>query len=185
MTRVIIVPGNGCDGNIRSCNWYGWLETQLKDLGADVSLEVMPEPLYAYENVWIPFVVEKLTRGTPLSECIIVGHSSGAVMAMRLMEKYKVKGVLLVAAYVSALGDATEEASGYFSRPWEWGTMKENTGFIIQMASKDDPLLPLEEQRTVQRELKLEAGTTYLEFEDKSHFFEPTPELVNVLRPHL
>eukprot|EP00397_Hematodinium_sp_SG-2012_P062364 GEMP01084135.1.p1 GENE.GEMP01084135.1~~GEMP01084135.1.p1 ORF type:complete len:186 (+),score=39.30 GEMP01084135.1:216-773(+) len=185
MTRIIIIPGNGCSEDIRNCNWYGWLEKQLQDLGADVSLETMPEPLYAYENVWIPHVVNKLTKGTPLSECIIVGHSSGAVCAMRLAEQYKVKGVLLVAAYVSSMGDETEEASGYFSRPWEWAKMKENAGFITQMASKDDPLLGLEEQRAVQRGLELVPGQSYLEFEDKAHFFKPTPELVHVLRPHL
>ena len=56
---------------------------------------------------------------------------------------------MLVAAYTSDLGDATERESGYFNRPWRWDAIKANAGFIVQFASADDPFLPWREQQQV------------------------------------
>lgn len=58
-------------------------------------------------------------------------------------------GIVLVSAYKSDLGDSTERASGYFSRPWQWEAIKANAGFIVQFASEDDPFLPWDEQAAV------------------------------------
>lgn len=49
-----------------------------------------------------------------------MGHSSGAVAALRILETTKVLGVALVAAYHTDLGDETEKESGYFDAPWQW-----------------------------------------------------------------
>lgn len=38
-----------------------------------------------------------------------------------------------MSAYTTDQGDATERASGYFNRPWEWDKIKQNAGFIIQV----------------------------------------------------
>lgn len=43
---------------------------------------------------------------------IIVGHSSGAVAAMRFAEQYKVSAIVIVSGYTSDLGDDLERASG-------------------------------------------------------------------------
>jgi hypothetical protein len=42
-------------------------------------------------------------------------------------------GVVLVSAYTSDMGDPLEAASGYFSRPWQWDTIRQNAGFIVQV----------------------------------------------------
>ena len=51
-------------------------------------------------------------------------------------------GIILVSAYTSDLGDDLEKGSGYFNRPWQWSKINENSEFIIQFASADDPFLP-------------------------------------------
>lgn len=176
LLKVIIVPGNGCDLNVRSSNWYGELEKILKARKIDVALENMPDPMYAREKKWIPFIVNNLAGGEKnLQRCIVVGHSSGAVAAMRLAERYKVGGLILVAVYTSHLNNATEKRSGYFDRAWNWKAQKENAGFIVQFASKDDPFLPIEEQKMVKNALK--GACEYIELDKKSHFFEMCPEL--------
>ena len=48
--RAVIVPGNGCDGDVRSANWYGWLERRLEQDGrfdGGVHLKTMPDPIQA------------------------------------------------------------------------------------------------------------------------------------------
>lgn len=44
-------------------------------------------------------------------------------------------GIVLVSAYTSDLGDSLEAASGYFSRPWQWDKIKQNSGFIVQVGT--------------------------------------------------
>lgn len=67
---------------------------------AEFSCYILSDPVKARESKWIPFIVNQLAGGKEnLEKCLIVGHSSGAVAAMRLAESYKIYGMLLVAAY--------------------------------------------------------------------------------------
>ena len=62
-------------------------------------------------------------------------------MAMKLIEKHRVAGIILVAAAHTDLGDENERASGYFDDPWDWKAMLPNVDFIHQFHSKDDHLI--------------------------------------------
>ena len=121
------MPGNGCSGNVRDANWYGWAEDEIRKMGIfdEVILRNMPDPVGAKESIWLPFVKDELGAD---KNTVIIGHSSGAVAAMRLLETTPLRGVVLVAACHTDLGDAGERAAGYYSRPWEWESMKKNVG---------------------------------------------------------
>ncbi|EFJ49587.1 hypothetical protein VOLCADRAFT_101873 [Volvox carteri f. nagariensis] len=179
---VAIVPGNGA-GDVENCNWYGWLKAQLQSRWPETQVRVMlrnmPDPVRARETVWLPFMANHLNCG---ENSIIVGHSSGAAAGMRFAETSKVLGLVLVAAYVSDLGDANEAASGYFNRPWEWEKIKANASFITQFASRDDPFLPWREQQQVAACL----GTELRAYEDRGHFQdEEQPEILEALEAQL
>ena len=106
-------------------------------------------------------------------ETIVVGHSSGAACALRLMEKRKVGGCLLVSAYDDDLGDEIEKGSGYFSRPFDYKKMRENCPWIVQFHSKDDHLVPVEVGRRVAKGLREAGGSgkvEYVERERDGHF---------------
>ena len=115
---------------------------------------------------------------------MVVGHSSGAVCAMRLLETTKLKGVVLVATCHTDLGDENEKASGYFDRAWQWDEIKKNAGFITQYHSADDHLIPVEEARHVAGQLQGDAHE-YIEMENHSHFFTLFPELLENLKKRL
>jgi predicted alpha/beta hydrolase family esterase len=175
MINVAIVPGNGGGRQIdvAECNWYGFAKRAFDkpEKGVVSYLRNMPDPVLARESIWLPFMVSDLGCGP---NSIIIGHSSGAVAAMRFAEKSKVKGIVLVGAYTSDQGDETEAASGYFSRPWDWEAIKSNCGFMIQFASRDDPFLPWSEQETVATML----GAELFAYSDRGHFLSSTiPEL--------
>jgi predicted alpha/beta hydrolase family esterase len=87
VSRVIILPGNGCD-DVRDANWYHSVE---KDLQARISkrewgesikvvLEDMPDPYVARRDVWLPFIHKELGCD---ENTILIGHSSGAEAIMR------------------------------------------------------------------------------------------------------
>ena len=92
--RIVIVPGNGCD-NILDANWYAWLDKRLRDCGQfdEVVCETMPDPHKARRSVWLPFMLSTLGCSRP--DTIVVGHSSGAVAAMRLLEEHRLAGCVL------------------------------------------------------------------------------------------
>jgi predicted alpha/beta hydrolase family esterase len=105
---------------------------------------------------------------------ILIGHSSGAVAAMRYAENNRVLGSVLVSGYYTDLNTASERASGYFDQPWDWKKIRSHQSWIIQFSSVDDPLIPIEEPRALHRFL----NTEYYEFTDQGHFGygKPKPE---------
>lgn len=145
--HVVIVPGNGA-GEVTKANWYGWAQRKIAALDGVTSCDLhnMPDPIVARESVWIPYLKEKLHCD---ENTVIIGHSSGAEAAMRFAERYKVRGLILVSACVSDLGDENERASGYYSRPWEWETIRSNTDWRVQFGSTDDPFIPWPEHQQV------------------------------------
>lgn len=179
MMHIVIIPGNGA-GDVTAANWYGWAQKKLNTIdGVKCDLRNMPDPIVARESAWIPFMRE--TMGCN-EETIIIGHSSGAEAAMRFAEKYKVKGIVLVSACVTDLGDENEAASGYYSRPWDWGKIKENTDWRVQFGSTDDPFIPWGEQQLVADGLQSELH----KFEDKGHFMNSSfPKLIEVIKHKL
>lgn len=165
LPRVIIIPGNGCSP-VEDCNWYSFMQHQLLESGlfSEVVLKDMPDPCEAKESIWIPFIKSELKVD---ESTIVIGHSSGAVAAMRLLEGVSVWGCVLISTCHTDLGEESERISNYYSRPWEWGLIKSNSRWILQYHSTDDPLIPIDEADFVAQQL----DTEYTRFANRSHFF--------------
>ena len=179
--KVIFVPGNG--GGSPKDNWFPYLKEELEKLGIQVIASEFPDNDLASEAAWIPFLKNDLHAD---DQTILVGHSSGAIAAMRFAENYKLLGSILVGAYHTDLGLPTEQQSGYFNRPWNWKTIRSNQQWIIQFASVDDPWIPIKEARFVHKKLH----TEYYEYTNQGHFGGDYtklvfPELLEVLRAKL
>lgn len=115
--RIVIIPGMGC-APVLECNWYAWLRDKLESDSTGrftVILEDMPDPYAARESQWLPFIRDTLKID---EKTILIGHSSGCEAIMRLLEKDKVRGIILVAACHTDLGSDDEKASEYYNRPW-------------------------------------------------------------------
>lgn len=158
--KVIFIPGNG--GGSPQDNWFPYLGKALKEKGLEVIASEFPDNFLARESYWVPFLSE---LGAD-KETILIGHSSGAIAAMRYAEKNPLLGSVLVGSYHTDMGMATEKESGYFDRPWDWKAIKDHQKWILQFASTNDPWIPIEEARFVHEKLQ----TDYHEFEDKGHF---------------
>ncbi|XP_029594879.1 putative hydrolase RBBP9 [Salmo trutta] len=125
----------------------------------------MPDPVTAREQIWLPFIQEKLKCD---EETVIIGHSSGAAAAMRYAETHKVFGLILVGAYTSDLGDENERervpAMGA-------GANEKKRWHIVQFGFKDDPFLPWEEQQVVAEGL----GAELHKHIERGHFQNTIP----------
>ncbi len=159
--KVVFVPGNG--GSTTRDNWFPALQQDLENKGIRVVAADFPDAQLARESHWIPFLLKELQVD---ENTILVGHSSGALAAMRLAEKHKIWGSVLVGAYHSDLDMETERLSGYFSRSWDWEKIVENQKWISLFASEDDPWIPIDEPRFIHTQLNCE----YHEYKNQGHF---------------
>lgn len=181
MKRVILIHGNG--GGTGQDNWFPWLKAELQKLGVECLNPDFPDAQLARAKIWLPYLKDELKAD---ANTILVGHSSGAIAAMRYAESNPVYGSVLVGAYYTDLGYDDEKQSGYFDNPWQWGQIKTNQQFIIQFASTDDPYISVEESHYLRDKLSPE----YHEFTDQGHFGEDGsklefPELLAALKQHL
>lgn len=175
--KVIIIPGNG--GAAPQDNWFPYLQRELEVAGITIANRQFPDPKLARAKYWLPFI-ESLGAD---EQTVLVGHSSGAIAAMRFAETHKILGSVLVGAYHTDLGLEAERASGYFDAPWNWPAIKRNQRWIVIFASVDDPYIIIEEPRYLAQQLAAE----YHEYVDEGHFGSDKqktafPELVAVIK---
>jgi Predicted esterase of the alpha/beta hydrolase fold len=179
--KVIFIPGNGGGGP--NDNWFPYLKDELEKLDISVVASEFPDNILARESYWIPFL-KNVLHGD--KNTILVGHSSGAIAAMRFAENNELLGSVLVGAYHTDLGLPTEVQSEYFNRPWNWEAIVNNQKWIIQFAAVNDPWIPIEEARFVHDKLH----TEYHESLDQGHFggdYQKLnfPELFDAIRRRL
>ena len=172
--HVIILPGNGCSP-IADSNWYTHLAASLNALPHyNAVAPEMPDADAAHRSVWLPFIQSL----HPTPSTIVVGHSSGAEAAMRLAETTPLKGLVLVSACHTDLGDAGERESGWYEGEWKWDDIRSHCEWIVQLHGVDDRLVPLSEGRYVAEHLHSEL----IEQKGKGHYLRPTlPYIVDLL----
>ncbi len=181
MIRAILIHGNG--NSKPTDNWFPYLKNELEKLGVEVEAPQFPDTQLARSRYWLPFLEKELQAD---EKTIIIGHSSGAIAAMRYAETHRILGSVLIGSYYTDLGYENEKLSGYFDTPWDWETIKKNQKWIIQFAGANDPWIPIEEARLLHDYLQ----TEYYEFADQGHFGgdyhkETFPELLEVLKRKL
>ena len=87
--KVILIHGNG--GSTAGDIWLPWLERECEALGLPVVNQTFPDNVKARALFWLPFL-EDLGAD---EHTILIGHSSGALAAMRFAETYRLLGSIL------------------------------------------------------------------------------------------
>jgi predicted alpha/beta hydrolase family esterase len=176
LPKFILIHGNG-GGNSNDV-WLPYVERELEAAGFEVINRSFPDPDKARAKYWLPFIEE---LGAD-ENTVIIGHSSGAVAAMRYAQDHQIYGSVLVGACYTDLGYPSEKISGYYDTPWDWEAIKANQRWILQYASPDDPDIAISEPRYIQKKL----STKYFELPKRGHFQDNTfPELIIALKKQL
>jgi len=174
LAKAVLIHGNG--GCTAGDIWLPWVEREVRALGIDVINVTFPDNVKARASYWLPFL-EQLDAD---ENTILIGHSSGAVAAMRYAETHRLLGSILVGVCHTDLGDSGEAASGYYRDPWQWQRIREHQQWVAIYSSTDDPHIPIKEPRFVAAQLKC----SYFEFDDRGHFVDSRqfPEVVQFVK---
>lgn len=144
---------HGTDGHSKE-NWFDWLKQELEEDGYKVWVPDLPganKPNIERYNDFILANKDWLFD----SDSIIVGHSSGAVAILGLLEALpegvKVDTCYLVGAFRNDLKwDALKDL---FIKPFDFAKIKTKTNKFIFIHSDNDPYCPLDHAKYLAKEL--------------------------------
>lgn len=182
MTKFLIL--HGTNGSPAS-NWFMWLKGILIGRGYRVWLPQLPsadKPNTATYNKFLlsnkDFIIDEDT--------VIIGHSSGAVEILSLLQHLPkdtvIKAAILVAAFNNDLG--VDILAGMFTEPFDFEIIKTHCSNFTFIHSDDDPYCPIDQAEY----LALQTGGNLLQFEGQGHFnvelgpqYKQFPELIDII----
>jgi predicted alpha/beta hydrolase family esterase len=182
MKNAIILHGTlgSPDGN-----WFQWLKTELEKKGATVWLPQLPHAEQPSLQEWADFVHAKCPFAIN-EETLIVGHSSGAILALILAQQNSqpIGGVVCVSVFHDN-SLQWEPNNKLFDVEFDWQSVQQNAQQLLFIHSDDDPYVPLNQAQYVatkcnanlvaipgQGHFNVEQSETYREF----------PALIEVLK---
>ena len=182
MKNAIILHGTG--GTPQS-NWFLWLQAELEKQGMHVWLPELPNtklPSLAGSTAFVqqnaPFAIDE--------ETLIIGHSSGAILALIIAQQNQtpVGGVVGVSVFCdNSLGwDANNKL---FDVDFDWPNIRANVKKLLFIHSDNDPYVPLEKAKFVadncQAELLVWPGQGHFNLEQGPHYAQ-FPKLLETMR---
>jgi predicted alpha/beta hydrolase family esterase len=148
--RVIVLHGahGGPD-----TNWFPWLQAELNAQGIDVLCPRFPTPQGQSLAAWLN-TYDLAVRSLSAAPAILVGHSLGAALALRLVERAVApfEGLFLAAGFIGALGlpDYDPINQSFFAEPFDWAGIRARKGRACRCwAGDDDPYVPLSRSQEV------------------------------------
>lgn len=185
MKRAIILHGTSAD---HSSNWFSWLATELKKLGYEVWAPDLPDADRPNIEKYNDFL---LSQSWDFNDNLIIGHSSGAVAILGLLqalpENTKIDTAILAGSFTKRLSESPswEMLRELFEKPFDFPGIRQKANQFIFVHSDDDPYCPLEQAE----ELHDKLGGELLVLHGTGHFsakldprFTKFPELLDIIK---
>ncbi len=151
MKNTLILHGTG--GNPKE-NWFDWLRLELEKQNHKVWVPQLPNSEEPNIERYNKFILNNKDWEFN-SESILVGHSSGAVEILGLLEALPEGTVLdtcyLVGVFENDLG--WNALNGLFREPFNFKTIKNKSKRFILIHSDNDPYIPLEQAKNIREKL--------------------------------
>ncbi|MCB9812757.1 alpha/beta hydrolase [Candidatus Nomurabacteria bacterium] len=182
MKNALILHGTD---NTSQNNWFPWLKAQLEEKGHGVWVPDLPradEPNIARYN-------ELLLSGDfdYGDETMLVGHSSGAVAILGLLEALPDEVVVDTAVLVGSFKDdlGWEKLAGLFEKPFDLAKIKTKAKRFVFFHSDNDPYCPLEHAEYLSEqlggELIVKSGQAHFSVKTAGEKYREFPEVLKIL----
>ncbi len=130
--------------------FFPWLKKELEKLGHSVTSLDLPNPEKPREDEQVSFVLKHASFD---DRTIIIGHSLGAVVTLKILEKLKkpVAGVLLIGGFLDpTFRDKKRPFDKTFKWHYDFERIRENAGFVKILSDRHDYAIPLAQGRKIQ-----------------------------------
>lgn len=165
-------------------NWFRWLQNQLELEGYEVWLPTLPHADQPSLREWADYIHMKAPF--PLNEeTLIVGHSSGSILALVLAQQNDVPiGEIIDVSVFYDNSLKWSPNNRLFDIALDWQKIARNVIKLRFIHSNDDPYVPLEQARHVAEntggKLIMLPGQGHFNLE-KSQSYREFPALLDVL----
>ena len=151
--------------------FYPWLKNELEKKGSNVQSPHLPDPA---EEKWVDIVLSqcKIDENT-----VIIGHSLGSAVAMKVIEKlnHKIAGLVMAGGFaVPKFKDKHRSLEKTFNWNFDFEKIKKDVGFIKIISAINDYAVPLLQGKLLHQKL---GGELFEVNAAESHFCgkqEPT-----------
>lgn len=126
-------------------DWYPWMKTTLEAMDYLVIVPSFPTPgAQSYES-WK--AVMKNYIPTWNEETIVIGHGTGGLFALRLVEESikQIGGLFLVATYAEAIGNVGFDRLNktFYEHVFDWEKIQTHAMTVRIFAGDNDPFVPI------------------------------------------
>lgn len=147
-------------------NWFQWLKDQLEAEGLQVWLPQLPHAEQPSLKEWANFVHTNCPS-TINEDTLIVGHSSGAILALILAQQNPEPiGEIICVSVFHDNSLQWEPNNKLFDMAMNWEAIRANAKKLLFVHSDNDPYVPLEQARFVADNCQAELIT----IPDQGHF---------------
>jgi predicted alpha/beta hydrolase family esterase len=123
--------------------WYPWMKTTLESKGYVVFVPKFPSPAGQSYESWK--VVIKNYINTFDNETILIGHGTGGLFALKLVQEtlHPIQGLFLIASYAEPIGNIGYDRinKSFYEKPFDWSKIKKNVGTVRVFAGEGDPFV--------------------------------------------
>lgn len=182
---------HGTDGEPES-NWFPWLKQKLEERGYEVWVPQLPECHTPNRETYAKFL---LARGWDFADNVVIGHSSGAVEVLNLLndDRFpKLKLAMAVSAW--AEGDPLDGGENWLEKGqfvnlfppagFDFVKMRTKTRETIFFHSTNDPYCPMEQAEYLSENL----DAPLIKIQNGGHLgsdFSEFPELWRAIESNL
>jgi predicted alpha/beta hydrolase family esterase len=135
---------HGTDDNAQS-NWLPWLQHELEIAGWRVWTPNLPRSHEPNTTRYNDFIFAN-SEWSFTDQTIIVGHSSGAMATLGILQQLPkeivIDQAILIGSFKNDLG--WPNLSGLFEEPFDFEVIKQHARKFLFIHSDDDPYCPLE-----------------------------------------
>lgn len=167
-------------------NWFPWLAHELVRKGYSVWMPDLPSPEKPNIERYNKFLLSNPDYAFN-ADSLIVGHSSGAVAALGLLEALPADVVIdhavLVAPFKDDLG--WESLSELFKKPLDFKKIREKANLFTIIHSDDDPYCPMEHAvylaEALHADLRVRHGEKHFSVGTAGEGYRKLPYLLEVI----
>lgn len=141
MKNALILHGAG---NNSQGNWFLWLKSELKEKGYKVWSPNLPNSNVPIQKDWLDTIFSNKDWEFN-SESIIIGHSAGATLILRILErlpkKEKINKAILVASPIDKgkFPEFFQYKEDLTREPFNWNKIKSSSKNFYFIVSDNDP----------------------------------------------